>query len=75
MSEPNFLSQTAEPMTAAQRRAWCKARAGEADRQGARWHRYSHDAATGALLYEGWKQRPDAEGDPRFQFVNGPNSH
>jgi hypothetical protein len=72
VSEPEFLSQTAEKLNADQRRAWFKARASEADRQGARWHRFTFDLATGTCLYEGWKVRPDAEGDPRFQFIGGP---
>lgn len=72
MSEPDFRSQTTAPVGSEQRRAWFKARAKDANRQGARWHRYSFDEKTGVLLYEGWKLRPESEGDPRFQFISGP---
>lgn len=70
LSEPDFLSQTAEPMTSERRREWYRARAREAESQGAVWHRFSyHPEQTDILLYEGWKVRPDDEGEPRFQFA------
>lgn len=71
-AKPEFVTQTAEKMPADKRREWCKSAARGAERQGARWHRYRYDEPTGTLLYEGWKVRPDKEGDPRFQFINGP---
>jgi hypothetical protein len=69
VSERDFSSQTAERLDADQRQAWFKARRKEADRKGARWHRFTFDEKTGVLLYEGWKVRPASE-----QHISGPGA-
>ena len=70
MSEPDFISQTAEPMTPEQRQEWFRWRVTEAENEGATFHRYSHHPGNpDILLHEGWKVRPDDQGEPRFQFT------
>jgi hypothetical protein len=69
MGEPDFLSQTAEPMTPAERSMWFQARAREARASGAAHMRATvHPDDENLLLFEAWKVRPDDEGEPRFQF-------
>jgi len=67
MSEPDFLSQTADAKTDEERKAWYAARTQEANAQGAAWHRYSFNNA-GWLLHEAWKERPADEGPTRWQI-------
>jgi hypothetical protein len=66
--EPDFVSQTAEPLTPEQGGNWCRQRAREAERKGAAHHRFTFHPDRRILLYEGWKVRPDDEGEPRFQL-------
>jgi hypothetical protein len=40
-TEPQFTAHTAAKMSADKRRDWFKSAAREAERKGARWHRYS----------------------------------
>lgn len=68
--EPEFLSQSAEPMTPGQQREWFSMQAFHASERGATFHRYSHhQEKPDLILYEGWKQRPEDQGDPRWQLV------
>ena len=68
--EPDFLSQTAEPMTPEQRQEWFRFEAFQAAENGATFHRYSvHPENLELLLYEGWKVRPDNQGEPPWQLV------
>lgn len=70
MIEPDFISQTAEPMTTEQQRDWFQTQAAEAARNGATFHRFSHYPSDARLLlYEGWKQAPKDQGEPRFQLT------
>ena len=72
-NDAQFTAQTAEKMSADKRREWCKSSARDAERKGARWHRYTYDEAKGTTSYEGWKARPEIEGDPAFHLINGPS--
>lgn len=68
--EPDFISQTAEPMSSQERKEWAELQGREAIAKGATWHRWSqHPNDKNLLLYEGWKVRPEDEGEPRFQLV------
>ncbi len=67
MEEPEFISQTAEPMTPQQKREWCRQQAEDATTKGATWHRWSED--NNVVLYEGWLVRPVDQGQPRFQYA------
>lgn len=69
-TEPEFVSQTGETSTPAQRLAWCESRAAEAGARGLRHARYSYDQEHNLLLAEFWKVRPDDEGEPRYGFAN-----
>lgn len=70
--EPEFLAQTAEPMTGVERQAWFRARAVEANERGLYWARYSVDDADDPkiTLIECWRECPDDHGEPRFQLVH-----
>lgn len=69
MSEPEYLAQTGEPMTWEERNAWILARRAEAKARGCTFGRIStHPDNRDLLLIEGWKERPDDQGEPRFQF-------
>lgn len=61
MAEPDFIQRTSKAMDVDQRLEWFKQQADDADKQGARWHRFSWDESTQSLLYEGWKVRPEHE--------------
>jgi hypothetical protein len=68
--EPDFISQTAEPMSKVERRKWAIERAAEFFNQGATHYRLtSHETIPNLLLLEGWKVRPEDEGEPHFQFA------
>lgn len=68
--EPEFISQTAEQMTPDERRMWCRKQARDAEEKGATFHRWTmHDEIPNLILYEGWKAKPEDQGDPRFQLV------
>lgn len=68
--EPDYLAQTAEPMDHQQRWAWCEDHARRAEEAGCTWRRYTiHQERSELLLMEGWKVRPENEGEPRFQFA------
>jgi hypothetical protein len=68
--EPDFIAQTAELMTDVERRKWANERAAEFFNQGATHHRLTaHETIPHLLLLEGWKVRPEDEGEPHFQFA------
>ena len=68
--EPDFIAQTAEPMSKSERRRWFEERGGEFSRQGATHFRLTaHETIQNLLLLEAWKVRPEDEGEPHFQFA------
>lgn len=69
---PDFFTQTAEPMTEWEGRAWFKARWSEMHQRGATWARFSVDNADNPTirLCEGWRVRPDRE-PPQFFMTEG----
>lgn len=70
-SDPDFIAQTAEPMTADEARVWYVSSAEAMRQQGAPWFRYSWDDRSGQLrLVEGWKERPEHQGEPRWQLTS-----
>lgn len=69
MNEPEFIAQTAEPMSSAERLEWIRAQAGEARTAGMTFGRASiHPEQTNIVLYEGWRVQPKDQGEPRFQI-------
>jgi hypothetical protein len=79
MSEPDFLFQCGEPLTAGERRKWFFDRRVEAMAKGASHHRFSvHKTLPDLILYEGWREAPCRrmedgivrldEGEPRWQL-------
>jgi hypothetical protein len=70
MSEPDFVFQTAEPMTQEQRMEWLRLHSGEANDEGATFHRASvHPEIEHLTLLESWKVRPEDQGEPRWGLV------
>jgi hypothetical protein len=67
--EPDFISQSGEPMTPTIRMEWYRAEVAHAETKGANFHRFSVDLDRGLTLYEGWKAQPQEQGTPRFQMV------
>jgi len=69
-AEPFFVAQTVEPMTSEQRVAWREAQAKAAGEAGATFCRAArHPQHTNVLLLEGWVERPEDQGAPRFQLT------
>lgn len=69
--EPEFISQTAEPMNFGERREWFSKQAHDATKNGATFHRFAmHPEIPHLTLYEGWKMRPEDQGEPRFQLTS-----
>jgi len=69
--EPDFVSQCAEPMTPEQRMEWFRWRAAAAEEKGATFHRYSIcPEMPDVILHEGWKVRPDDQGEPKFDMCS-----
>lgn len=69
MSDPTYLAQIEEPATVAERDEWLKARTREAEASGCRHTRASLHRDYGILLLEGWPERPEVEGTPRWQLT------
>lgn len=74
MTEPDMLSQTGDLSSGKERRAWIELRADEAKAEGMQHGRCSFDEEHNLVLVEFWKERPDEEGEPRFQFAAHPQS-
>jgi hypothetical protein len=69
MSEPNFLRQ-ARIDTQQTKMEWLGNAVAAAREAGMTWARVSQYPDDDKLfLYEAWKERPDDEGPPRFQFL------
>ena len=71
MTKPDFVAQSAEPMTGKERRAWFDCRAIEMRDRGASWLQFSVDGpeAPTITLAEGWKERPPIQPAPHFQMT------
>ena len=66
MSEPDFIYQTVEEFPDVDTRLkWFDDRALDAKEQGCRWARFSIHEKHGWCLFEGWKAKPDDEGEIR----------
>ena len=65
---PDFVAQTAEPMTAGERYKWFQVRAEEFRTEGAEWIQMSVDDTLEplVLLIEGWRNRPMVQPPPHF---------
>lgn len=71
MTKPEYLRQTAERMTTAERRQWFQTCNDEAKDEGITWMRFSVDDANNPkiALVEGWNVQPEEEGPIRFQLT------
>lgn len=68
--EPDFISQCGELFNDSDRIRWFRQRTKEVKSQGAVLCRYSvHEQIPGLVLFEAWKQRPEDQGDIRWQLV------
>lgn len=68
--EPDFIFQTAEPMTSEQRMEWLLLHSREANEDGATFHRATiHPDIPHLTLLESWKVHPDDQGEPRFALT------
>jgi hypothetical protein len=67
-AEPEYVAQTGEAKTPAERGAWIAERKAEAIGKGMTWGRVSYDPKFNLTLIEYWRERPKDEGEPRFQF-------
>ena len=66
---PDYIAQTAEPMTQDERFEWMRARTKEATAEGMTHGRFTlHPTIPNLLLVEAWKERPADEGEPRWQM-------
>ncbi|MBR1150117.1 hypothetical protein [Bradyrhizobium sp. JYMT SZCCT0428] len=72
MSEPVFIRQKTGLVTSDERRRWLECCVDEAHEAGATFLRCSHHPEQpDTLLLEGWQDRPDDQGEPRFQRPEG----
>lgn len=71
MTAPDFVAQTAERMTAADRHQWFRKRVDEFKAGGATWGRFAVDDTHNPVtaLVEAWRVRPAVEPPPRFQMT------
>ena len=70
MTKPDFVAQTAEPLTGEERIAWFRERAIEAYAEGVTRSRFSiHPELAHLTLYEGWIEAADDVDDPHFQLT------
>ena len=71
MTDPDFVAQTAEPMTADERREWFKVHYAEFREKGATWGQMAVDDTYDPmiLLCEGWIVRPNVQPEPHFQMT------
>ena len=69
--EPDFVAQSAEPMTLDERRAWFRNRYVEFREKGASWIQQAVDPSFDpmAVLAEGWLVRPKVQPEPHFQMT------
>lgn len=68
--EPDFLSQNGELFTREDQLRWFHDKTAEAQAGGAVLARYSiHPDIPGLALFEAWKQRPNDQGDIRWQLT------
>lgn len=71
MSEPDFLMQNGEGLEGAAAKEWYTAAAKEMSDNGAKFYQISYHPTVipKTWLVEGWKERPDSYGEPRWQFA------
>lgn len=70
--DPDFLRQSAEPMTSEEQGAWLTKVGREFWKAGASHVRYSvHPDRPNLRLVEGWREHPGKEGAPRWQLTDG----
>lgn len=69
-TEPDFISElgmvTDNPH---EWQSWFNREQVAMGKKGATWFRYAHSPDMRRFLIEGWKVRPDDEGEPRFSSV------
>ena len=69
--KPDFISQTAEPMSKVETYEWFRNCSSRMRNEGATWIQYSMDPNSSPTIYlvEGWKIRPAIQPNPEFQMV------
>lgn len=68
IQEPDFIAQVQQDP--ALHREWWKVRAAEASNAGCTFARCAYHPQDATIaLFEGWKVRPDDQGEPRWQLV------
>ena len=71
---PDFIAQSAEPMTPDERRAWFRDRYVEFRQKGATWMQQAVEPSNDPMivLAEGWRVRPKVQPEPHFQMTYAP---
>lgn len=67
--EPIFVAQTSEPEHLADPAAWFRGMLEQAKAEGAVLARCSRHDDPPALLFEGWAERPDEQGEQRWSWA------
>lgn len=68
MAEPDFIFQTAEPMSDVEHHQFIQACLTEAKTQGGTFFRVTqHEDDANLILVEVWKETPQDQGEPRWQ--------
>ena len=69
MAEPGFIRQCSDPMTDAERHSWIEQCVKEATGLDVVLCRVTaHPEISDLILFEGWKEQPEDQGEPRFQL-------
>ena len=70
MIEPDIITQTAECLDVDSKREWIERQCAYGRKHGVVLGRVTlHDKIPDLLLYEGWTERPEEQGAPRFQLT------
>lgn len=66
--EPEYLAQSGEPMPPDERLVWIEFHVEAAKAKGMTFFRSTYDEDHDLTLFEGWKERPEDQGEPRWQM-------
>jgi hypothetical protein len=71
VSEPFYIAQCGDEMTEQERWARLERTVEDANTKGSVFGRVTrHPDFPNLILFEGWKERPEDQGEPRFQMVS-----
>lgn len=67
--EPEYIAQSADTADGAERQTWVEFHFGSAKARGCAFFRATFDDERNWVLFEAWKERPENQGEPRWQIA------